>query len=1062
MKKTCYDSELAAAERSCCANMASGRPRRSLTLTLLTSLVLTVMWTWSAEAGVYNVRHNLGVRLKNNKYIPRTVYAYKAYAFERDHCVPDLAPDIQNGNGVLGAGGGAFPIPIPTAKRGPTVSDAESHCHGNIAAAGLVYNGFIQVDGYATAVLCPGWTSAFAHAWSAVGARIDVRKQGHKRWEPIVSATVTGSTKSVIDPIVAIVTDLETGAVRIETLLAIEVDAGMGSFSWDGGMLTNASSDFQFTINLDSPWTVQHGTIKLVGVGGMITTSDKTGMFAGAALPPIGASTFFSAPLSNVIEFDYDVTLDPTVGNNVDVDLELSGSGETDDALAANDSFAVVFPDLTVVGDPFHVQPGQQTYKTVTLTNEGNMPTFYNTRIDYQDGTNWLMVNGNNMLFPHSPDSLMIYAFGPPTPGLYKATIQVFYQSSLNKSTFDSASIPVELYVANEFYLPEYRAIRTAKLRLNVSQAGRVGRGSDGNLFSYFSDASEYLLDGSLILGNSAANLSWLFMEGSNGTSSPQNPFGPLYAASNINYDSTSSSSYRLASGKGVNRDSTLGFDVSYYAPKHPDSSDFIIARYKIYKGPNNPGGSVPNVSVAYGVDWDVPADSNAINTAGTDAGRNMIYQRGTGTAPNTNRYAALAAFPDNNMSLPGGFVWENDTYVDPFATYNTDSLWNKMATISGYQATNAVEDLNSVIVVTKGMTIGPVDTLKFSVVLAGVQTGALAGVQGAVDRAKKFICDHVAPGTALCSTSPCKCGDADGNGIWNVSDCVYLIGFIFSGSPVPNPICLGDADGNGIVNVSDVVYLINFIFAGGSAPHCLVMLSPDEEFEGRLERQSPEEATVTLTRASNLESGISAEVGVRSAAGIAGVQFEFKVGAQSASDFQIHKTPRSENMQLFQGMVDGMLKVGLVDLSGSAVIAAGEGPIISLESKGSNNAAIDLVRTVLCDKQARELKVTIEREARLSTMPARFDLDQNYPNPFNPVTTISYSLPKSQQVRLAIYNVLGQSVRHLVDANQPAGSYSIEWDGRDDNQSGVPSGVYFYRISTEGFVESRKMILLK
>ncbi len=66
-----------------------------------------------------------------------------------------------------------------------------------------------------------------------------------------------------------------------------------------------------------------------------------------------------------------------------------------------------------------------------------------------------------------------------------------------------------------------------------------------------------------------------------------------------------------------------------------------------------------------------------------------------------------------------------------------------------------------------------------------------------------------------------CKCGDADGNGSFNISDAVRLINYIFAGALAPNPICRGDADGNGSVNISDVVRLINYIFAGAAAPHC-------------------------------------------------------------------------------------------------------------------------------------------------------------------------------------------------------------------------------------------------
>jgi hypothetical protein len=87
---------------------------------------------------------------------------------------------------------------------------------------------------------------------------------------------------------------------------------------------------------------------------------------------------------------------------------------------------------------------------------------------------------------------------------------------------------------------------------------------------------------------------------------------------------------------------------------------------------------------------------------------------------------------------------------------------------------------------------------------------------------------------------------------------------------------------------------------------------------------------------------------------------------------------------------------------------------------------------------------------------PNAFRLEQNYPNPFNPSTVISYSLPRSGHVRLAIFNALGQLVEKLFDEEQQAGRYQVEWRPQ------VPSGVYFYRLETGEFVATRKLLLLK
>lgn len=90
------------------------------------------------------------------------------------------------------------------------------------------------------------------------------------------------------------------------------------------------------------------------------------------------------------------------------------------------------------------------------------------------------------------------------------------------------------------------------------------------------------------------------------------------------------------------------------------------------------------------------------------------------------------------------------------------------------------------------------------------------------------------------------------------------------------------------------------------------------------------------------------------------------------------------------------------------------------------------------------------------------FYLEKNYPNPFNSQTVISYQLPTQAEVRLEVYNILGQKIRTLLDQSQPAGSYHLIWDGKDQNGIEMTSGLYFYRIQTGSFTTVRKMLLVK
>lgn len=89
--------------------------------------------------------------------------------------------------------------------------------------------------------------------------------------------------------------------------------------------------------------------------------------------------------------------------------------------------------------------------------------------------------------------------------------------------------------------------------------------------------------------------------------------------------------------------------------------------------------------------------------------------------------------------------------------------------------------------------------------------------------------------------------------------------------------------------------------------------------------------------------------------------------------------------------------------------------------------------------------------------IPNHFGLAQNYPNPFNPSTTIEYSLPEAGFVTLKIYNVLGEEIATLIAGDHAAGAFKATWEA-----SGLPSGVYFYRLTAGGYVQTMKMILMK
>ncbi len=150
------------------------------------------------------------------------------------------------------------------------------------------------------------------------------------------------------------------------------------------------------------------------------------------------------------------------------------------------------------------------------------------------------------------------------------------------------------------------------------------------------------------------------------------------------------------------------------------------------------------------------------------------------------------------------------------------------------------------------------------------------------------------------------------------------------------------------------------------------------------------------------------------------------------------------------------------IDVSISADASAGNTYTGILEIWRSNltgDADIELDETV-------SLSVVIGEPTGVKSssveIPSEFKLNQNYPNPFNPTTTISFDVAAHGLVKLAIYNLLGEKVATLSNEILPPGSYQSVWNGADESGELMPSGIYFYRMSTSRAILTQKMVLLK
>jgi len=143
------------------------------------------------------------------------------------------------------------------------------------------------------------------------------------------------------------------------------------------------------------------------------------------------------------------------------------------------------------------------------------------------------------------------------------------------------------------------------------------------------------------------------------------------------------------------------------------------------------------------------------------------------------------------------------------------------------------------------------------------------------------------------------------------------------------------------------------------------------------------------------------------------------------------------------------------------------------LTNRGGNGTFLSIIELTSTDLAANGVTMTVEFQDRhlvvvgvddeLSALtPREFSLDQNYPNPFNPSTNIMYDVPATANVSLRIYDLLGRNVVTLVNAQKNAGSYIVEWNGRNADKVLVTSGIYFYRLEAGEFAVTKKMVLLK
>ncbi|MDE2998489.1 MAG: T9SS type A sorting domain-containing protein [Gemmatimonadota bacterium] len=191
-------------------------------------------------------------------------------------------------------------------------------------------------------------------------------------------------------------------------------------------------------------------------------------------------------------------------------------------------------------------------------------------------------------------------------------------------------------------------------------------------------------------------------------------------------------------------------------------------------------------------------------------------------------------------------------------------------------------------------------------------------------------------------------------------------------------------------------------------------------------------------------------------------VKYEF-VNATELEGNLLKSGSGQETLFLSSNLTPGQVDIGAVKIDGQGV--SGDGKLVELVFRTSGtpvSSDFQVSESVLVGVDGAVDMLHHAEIGNLKPLPDRFSLEQNMPNPFNPSTAIGYQLPEAGMVRLAIYNLIGQEVRVLVNERRNAGTFTATWDGTDALGRRVASGVYLYRIQAGSFSATRRMLLLK
>lgn len=278
----------------------------------------------------------------------------------------------------------------------------------------------------------------------------------------------------------------------------------------------------------------------------------------------------------------------------------------------------------------------------------------------------------------------------------------------------------------------------------------------------------------------------------------------------------------------------------------------------------------------------------------------------------------------------------------------------------------------------------------------------------------------------------------ADANLILN-----YFVGtpsIVSAWTPAQN--WAADVDGNTAVNTMDAYsVLVNYVFS-----------TPLPDLGAGVFKVAAPQGAIDFGKFNIAEQNVTLPVSLSNSSNVVALSFDIDLG--SNVEFQgVTSGSLPKGWMVSSNFENGKLRLAMVGLT-----PLQDGNVASLNFKlKDKQQVVNVYGSVNLNGQ-----VTSALDAKIREIPSEFALSQNYPNPFNPTTNIRYSIAENSVVTLTIYNMLGQQVRSLVNAEQEAGYYTVSWDGTNEYGSKVASGIYIYRISAGKFTSTIKMNLLK